>query len=223
MDAGHYGGSDTATASVGDLTATFTAKGSPAAAANLVATPDPVPDGYIGTTVPLSATVTDAYGNVRPGDAVTWTVTGGGGSVSGDALTDATGSAAATWTLGNTPGTNAVLVNAGGLTHTFQANAICRDGWGTATVDGSFDAGEWVCADSEPFAANLSGGSTPAVMYWMNDGTRLYLAVRVTADVARQGRTVSASTSTTTQTASPRPGTTRSATTPTRIASSTST
>jgi len=172
-------GPNTATATVGGLTATFTATAGPAAAANLVATPDPVPDGYIGTTVPLSATVTDAYGNVRSGDAVTWTVTGGGGSVSGDALTDATGSAAATWTLGNTPGTNAVLVNAGGLTHTFQANAICRDGWGTATVDGSFDAGEWVCARSEPFVANLSGGSTPAVVYWMNDGTRLYFAVRV--------------------------------------------
>lgn len=172
-------GANTATATVGGVVATFNATGAPAAAANLAATPDPVPDGYLGTTVALSVTVTDAYGNVRPGDAVTWTVTGGGGSVSGGAVTDGTGSASATWTLGSAPGVNSVLVDAGGLTHTFTANGICRDGWGTANVNGSVDGAEWACARTADFTANLSGGSTPARAYWMNDGTNLYVAVRV--------------------------------------------
>ena len=172
-------GPNTATATVGGLVATFMATGAPAAAANLAVTPNPVPDGYIGATVPLTVTVTDTYGNVRSGDAVTWTATGGGGAVSGDAATDGAGSASATWTLGNLPGPNSVLVDGGGLTHTFQATAICRDGWGTANVNGSMDGAEWVCAHTADFTANLSGGSAPARAYWMNDGARLYMAVRI--------------------------------------------
>jgi hypothetical protein len=172
-------GANTATAAVGALEATFTANGGPAAAANLVATPDPVPDALPGAVLSLSATVTDVYGNARPGDAVIWTVAAGGGSVSGDALTDASGTATATWTLGPTAGVNAAVVDAGGLTHTFQTDAVCVPGYGASTVDGVLGGDEWSCAESAPFTANLSGGSTTARVYWMSDGTRLYLAVRV--------------------------------------------
>jgi hypothetical protein len=46
-------------------------------------------------------------------------------------------------------------------------------------VDGVMASGEWQCAQHEDFTANLSGGATPATLYWMNDQTNLYLAVRV--------------------------------------------
>ena len=55
----------------------------------------------------------------------------------------------------------------------------CLPGRGTPTVNGSFGPGEWQCARTYDFTANVSGGSTPATLYVMNDGTNLYLAVRL--------------------------------------------
>lgn len=55
----------------------------------------------------------------------------------------------------------------------------CRPGFGTPTVDGDFSDGEWLCARTYTFTANVSGGATPATLYVMNDGTNLYLAVRI--------------------------------------------
>ena len=46
-------------------------------------------------------------------------------------------------------------------------------------MDGTYDTAEWACAGSADFTANLSGGDTPATVHWMNDGTNLYMAVRV--------------------------------------------
>ena len=57
--------------------------------------------------------------------------------------------------------------------------AMCLDGWGTAVVDGTFGEDEWACAESLDFTANLSGGGTPATVYWMNDGSDLHFAVRL--------------------------------------------
>lgn len=55
----------------------------------------------------------------------------------------------------------------------------CVPGHGTPTVNGSFGTGEWQCARTYDFTANVSGGSTPATLYVMNDATNLYLAVRL--------------------------------------------
>jgi hypothetical protein len=60
----------------------------------------------------------------------------------------------------------------------------CAPGTGSATVDGAFGQGEWDCADTASFTANVSGGSTPAKLYWMTSHNAsgvdtLYLAVRV--------------------------------------------
>ena len=55
----------------------------------------------------------------------------------------------------------------------------CSPGRGTATVNGSFANGEWQCANTFNFTASVSGGSTPATLYVMNDATNLYLAVRL--------------------------------------------
>src|SRR5690606_8004971 len=50
---------------------------------------------------PVEIRVTDQYGNVRVGAAVNWVVKGGGGTVSPtSSVTDASGVARTTWTLG---------------------------------------------------------------------------------------------------------------------------
>jgi hypothetical protein len=135
----------------------------------------------IGSTVTdLRVTVTDSYGNPVPGDAVSWVVTGGGGSITGDPVTDAAGSATAAWTIGSVPGLNTATASVAGLQPaTFTATGECLAGFGTAQVDGSWNATEWACAASFDFEANISGGSTPATVFWQNDGTNLYMAVRV--------------------------------------------
>lgn len=55
----------------------------------------------------------------------------------------------------------------------------CTIGSGAAVVDGNFSSAEWACAKTYSFTANVSGGSTPAVLYVMNDAANLYLAVRL--------------------------------------------
>ncbi len=107
--------------------------------------------------------------------------------------TDTSGIAQVTsWTLGSTAGTYTLTASGVGLagsptlsgdlptgTLPFKATA-CKPGFGTATPNGVMAAGEWDCARHQDFNANLSGGSsTPATLYWMNDATNLYLAVRV--------------------------------------------
>lgn len=172
-------GAQAATATVGSFTVGFTATANPGAPASLSPTQSATA-GLLGSSIDLGITVTDAFGNVRGGDAVTWTVTAGGGSFSAfDATTAADGTAAAAWTLGVVPGPNTATVASGGITRTLTVTAICVDGWGTASVNGAFDAGEWTCARSEGFTANISGGKTPATVYWMNDADNLYMAVRI--------------------------------------------
>jgi hypothetical protein len=99
----------------------------------------------------------------------------------------------ASWTLGSTAGTYTLAASGVGLassptlsgdlptgTLTFTATA-CKPGFGTpSNIDGVMAPGEWDCALHQDFSANLSGGSSaPATLFWMNDGTNLYLAVRV--------------------------------------------
>jgi hypothetical protein len=60
--------------------------------------------------------------------------------------------------------------------------AVVRAGFGTPTIDGVFSAGEWAGAATVSFAANLpaaeGGGTTPATLYFLNDGTNLYVALK---------------------------------------------
>lgn len=56
----------------------------------------------------------------------------------------------------------------------------CAPGQGTpAAVDGTLAPGEWECANSTTFPVSLSGGSTTATLYWMNDGANFHIAVSV--------------------------------------------
>jgi hypothetical protein len=52
--------------------------------------------------------------------------------------------------------------------------------YGTAVVDGALAQGEWDAAAKWNFNANIPpSGTTPATLYLMNDGSTLYLALRV--------------------------------------------
>ncbi|HYE76857.1 MAG TPA: hypothetical protein VEI97_02630, partial [bacterium] len=77
-------------------------------------TPAPT-SARVGTAVQLSARVT-AKGSPLAGQGVTFTVTGGGGSVfPASAVSDAQGVASTTWTLGVAAGVNALAVAAGSV------------------------------------------------------------------------------------------------------------
>jgi protocatechuate 3,4-dioxygenase beta subunit len=172
-------GANTMNVNVGDISASFTATGAAGPAAALLFTGDGQTAGA-GSALPLPLTVrvVDQYGNGRAGDVVTWSVLTGGGSIVGGTPTGVDGSASATWTLGAIPGANTASAAVGALSHIFGATGACSQGYGQATVDGQFGT-EWACANSMPFIANVSGGNAQAVAYWMNNGTNLYLAVRV--------------------------------------------
>jgi len=173
-------GDNTMTATVGSVSATFTATGAPGAASALVIGGDGQTGGIDqALPAPLTAQVVDQHGNPRAGDAVTWSVVTGGGTIAGTSPTDASGTATATWTLGSVLGAQTATVSIGSLSHTYMATGVCALGAGTVIVDGTFGATEWACAGRMTFNANVSGGSTPAEAYWQNDGQNLYLAVRV--------------------------------------------
>ena len=80
--------------------------------------------------VPPVVRVRDQYSNSIPGVSVTFTVTGGGGSVvpTGPVATDANGRARVTsWTLGTGAGTNTLRASATGLTAvTFTATGVAQ-------------------------------------------------------------------------------------------------
>lgn len=164
------------TATVGDQTGVFTASVAPGPAA--IISPTGPEEAPAGSVVPISITVTDEFGNARSGDPVVWTVTAGGGSIEGEeTLMD--GAASAEWTLGSSAGVNEATAMVGDIQADFTTEGTgCLVGRGTAMVDGHFGS-EWECAKSLDFEAKVSGGRTPATVYWMNDGERLYFAVRV--------------------------------------------
>jgi len=108
---GTAAGSQTLTASAHGLApVTFGATALPGAPAGMSVSAGSSQSAPAGAPVPVRPAVVlqDAYGNRVPGVAVTFVVSGGGGSVQGGAtLSDATGVATVgSWTLGPSPGTN---------------------------------------------------------------------------------------------------------------------
>lgn len=111
------------------------------------------------------------------------------------AVTGADGRATVEWTLdGLPPGERTLTAYATGLWDVLPGHdsgflvdrqeltltaTTCAGGFGTPTIDGSYDAGEWGCAHSVPLTVDVDGTPTPAEVHWMNDGTDLYFAVRV--------------------------------------------
>src|SRR5512134_1424488 len=76
---------------------------------------------------PYVVRVTDAGGNGVSGVTVNWAVTGGGGTITPGSVTNATGLAQATRTLGSSPGPQTATASVAGLAGspvTFTANAV---------------------------------------------------------------------------------------------------
>ena len=82
--------------------------------------------GTVGAALgaPLVVTVKDTNGSAMSGQAVTWSVVSGGGTVSqGSTTSGSDGNASVTWTLGGTPGAQSVTATAAAFSVTFTATA----------------------------------------------------------------------------------------------------
>jgi hypothetical protein len=105
---------------------------------------------------PVQVKVVDDKGTAMAGQTVTFEVTAGGGSVNpASATTDASGIATTQWTLGPTPGTNALKATSGSSI-TITANGT--DGLGTAILKvsgGTTDSLPAGCAVLEPFTVQV--------------------------------------------------------------------
>ncbi len=141
-------GSATGLTSATSATFTVTASGATTIAANSVTSQTDT--AGLPAAAPPSVLVTDAGGNPVAGVAVTFAVTGGGGSILPvtAVTTNASGIAALTsWTLGNVAGANTLSATAAGLTGspvTFTATGVA----GTATQ---------LLIQTQPSAAAQSG------------------------------------------------------------------
>jgi plastocyanin len=117
---GHVAGAQTVTATLAGATGsplTFNATATPGKPTQLI---QPSGDGQtwmVGTVLkPLSLTVADQYNNGVSGVAVAWQVTSGSASVSpANAMSNASGIAQTTVTLGNTPGASTITATSASL------------------------------------------------------------------------------------------------------------
>src|SRR6266550_562919 len=126
---GTLAGGNTLTATGAGFTHIFNANGVAGPATALLATAGDLQSAVVGAVVGTAPAVRaqDQFGNAVPGAAVTFGVSGGGGSVSGPAqLTNAAGIATVGgWTLGTISGANALTARLAGLTPvTFSATGL---------------------------------------------------------------------------------------------------
>jgi Big-like domain-containing protein len=122
-------GTNTMVASTGSLTAvTFTAISVAGAPASITKTAGDAQSAPAGTAVaiPPSVTVKDANGNVVAGASVTFSVTAGGGSVTGGSQTTNSSGVATvgSWTLGPTAGANSLSATVGSTSAAFTATGM---------------------------------------------------------------------------------------------------
>ena len=116
-------------------------------------------EGIIDTALanPLVVEVRDRDNNPVPDAQVTFTVTDGGGQLSGkstvDVTTDANGRAAQTLTLGTKPGTNSVKVSIGNELVTF--NAVGISPYKLEIISGNFQQGKFNTVLEEPLVIEV--------------------------------------------------------------------
>jgi hypothetical protein len=132
------GAAQTATASVGGKSATFSATATAAAADSLVEVSGNNQQGAAGAALAdsLVVRVADRFGNAVAGHGVSFGVTSGGGTINPSSVsTDSSGRAAARWTLGSAAGTQTAEATAQGVTSgspmVFTAEAVI----GTVSAD----------------------------------------------------------------------------------------
>lgn len=114
-------GTNSVTATAAGLTTTFTIEGYVAGQPESMVANSYQPIGPLNGKIPLSVTVYDGLGNPVPAASVSWTVTGGGGSVSPAASnTSNSGVATTDLTLGSALGPNTVRAAIGNLAASFS-------------------------------------------------------------------------------------------------------
>ncbi len=121
-------GAQTLRASAQGASVTITATATPGPPSQVVpVTPQASAVLVAAAVVPVpTVDVRDGFGNAVSGVAVTFTITLGGGTVTGgSATTDATGRAAVgSWTLGTAAGLNRLIARAGNASFVFEAQAL---------------------------------------------------------------------------------------------------
>jgi hypothetical protein len=186
---------------VGANTATAEVTGLPPVSFSVTSTPGPAsrisfsagnaqeapPNTALPT--PLSVRLTDAGGNPKPGETVTFTVTSGGGSIAGpSAVTNAQGIATSgTWTIGNCRG-QTVRATSGSLNINFSAVATGQPtmstGGATAgsldptdcNIDGAFADEYAVTTGAEAVNITLTAATFDALLNVANDAATLQIA-----------------------------------------------
>ncbi len=189
---GTTAGENTVTASAQGLTpVTFTATGTADTPTSIAANSSDSQSGVVGAAVgtPPSVLLQDQYGNPVPQASVTFQVTGGGGSLSGDSATTNTSGIATVgaWTLGTTPGVNTLEASYSGLSAvSFSA---------TAEAD-SPDAVTVTSGDGQTATVGTQVATLPTVEVADHYGNRLE-GVTVTFAVASGGGTITGASQTT--------------------------
>ncbi len=188
--------SNTATASVTGLTGspvTFTASANAGSPTQIGASAGNAQTGEVGAAVAQAPTVTvqDANNNPVAGATVTWTVMGGGGSVTAaTSMTDAAGEASIGWTLGPLVGTDLQMLRAslsGGANVMFTGSAELTAG----TI--ALNAG-----DNQSAVAGTAVATMPSVLVKTPGGAGVPVqGVTVTWAVTAGGGTPSAASSVT--------------------------
>lgn len=190
---GTVSGAQNVTATAGTKTANFpaTAVAGPASAITIQAGNNQT--RVVGTAVPVapSAKVTDSFGNVKPGVTVQFTVTAGGGSVTGGSQqTDAAGIATVgSWTMGGSAGTNT-------LTATIQGTATNVAFSATAVAAGAPANIAVLVGNNQSALVGFPTNIRPAVLITDNSAQPVS-GVSVTFSVATGGGSVTNSTATT--------------------------
>lgn len=132
-------------ARVGALADTLVATATVGAPAQLLPTAGGDQVAPVGQAVPVApaARVTDAFGNPVTGAAVSFAITGGGGSVVG--ATPVTGpdgiASVGAWFLGGIPGVNTLTVSVAGQSLTFSATAVVGTPARLVVVEGEGQTG----------------------------------------------------------------------------------
>ncbi|MGI8498700.1 MAG: Ig-like domain-containing protein [Gemmatimonadaceae bacterium] len=147
-------------------------------------------------TNPLVVQVKDQSGQPMAGVTVTWAVTAGGGSVSrSSTVTDATGVAQVTWTLGSSLGSGAVTAIAAGLPPvTFTATQTAGGIAAIAVVSGDNQSAVAGTALAAPLVAKVTdGGGNPvsgATVTFVSSNGGSFGSATATTNAAGQAQTI---------------------------------
>ncbi|MEP6689601.1 MAG: Ig-like domain-containing protein [Gemmatimonadaceae bacterium] len=132
------GAANTATATVGTSSVTFTATARTGSAVVIVSGSGQTGGAGAALPNPVVVRVNDATGNPVPGASVTWTAASGSGSLApATSVTNASGQAQATWTLGSIGANGATASIAGGASVSLSATANAAAGTTMTIVNGN--------------------------------------------------------------------------------------